>query len=220
MFNSFLIYLSLMPLAIYFVLVGMMNLTGRPFLVTGHRDQTARFLALTGFVAVGPMQLFFPVNASWSYGVGVWGVLLAIYALLCTLYLLLMRPSLNLYNVTLTEFRPFFSDKVVNWDPESRLAGDTVFMPTLGIQFYLEANPLLRTISLISAGPNQNYDGWRRFQKCLMDGLRTQKGTFFPKYTVGIAFLLIGLAMLIGLHSLVWYDSATFIRAIPDFLRI
>lgn len=218
--NSFLLYLAFTPLALYFVLVGLMNMTGRPFLVTGWRDQLVLFLALTGFIAVGPMQLFFPVNASWSYGMGVWILLLSIYSLICTLYLLIQRPSINLYNVTLTEFRPFLSDLVVDSDPASRLAGDTVFMPTLGIQLYLEANPVLRTISLVSAGSNQNHHGWVSFQQALMDGIRRERSTFSPKYAVGIVFLLLGLFLLIGLHVLIWCDSAAFLKAIPDFLRI
>jgi len=218
--NSFLLYIAFTPLALYFVLVGLMNMTGRPFLVTGIRDQIVLFLALFGLVAVGPMQLFFPVNASWSYGPWVWLLLIGIYVFSCTLYLLLRRPSLNLYNVTMTEFRPFISDLAVDCDSGARLAGDTVCMPTLGIQFYFDSNAALRVISLISAGPNQNWDGWARFRKSLMDGLKAQSQTFSPKYAVGISFLLIGLALLVGLHALVWWDSAAFLMAIPDFLRM
>ncbi|MBE6429203.1 MAG: hypothetical protein E7028_11630 [Planctomycetaceae bacterium] len=220
MLNPFLIYLALTPLALYFVLLGLMNMTGRPFLVTGFRDQIVLFLALSGLIAIGPVQLFFPVNASWSYGPATWLFLLGIYVLACTLYLLLQRPSLNLYNLALTEFRPFFADSVVEWDPESRMAGDTVFMPTLGIQFYVESTPFTRTISLISAGPNQNWDGWKIFQKKLMEDLKKQAETFSPKYSVGIFFMLLGLFMLIALHILIWINSAAFLKAIPDFLRL
>ena len=217
--NLFQIYIAFTPLALYFVLVGLMNMTGRPFLVTGLRDQIVLFLALFGLVAVGPMQLFFPVNASWSYGPWVWLLLIGIYASCCLLYLLFQRPSINLYNVTMTEFRPFISDLAVDCDPNARLAGDTVCMPTLGIQFYFDSNPVLRTISLISAGPNQDWGGWDRFRKSLMEGLKSQSQTFAPKYVVGISFLLLGLVMLIALHALIWYDSASFLKAIPDFLR-
>ncbi len=219
MLNSFLIYLALTPLALYFVLLGLMNLTGRPFLVTGFRDQIVLFLALSGLIAVGPIQLFFPVNASWSYGPGTWILLIGIYVLVCALSLLLQRPSVNLYNLALTEFRPFFADSVVEWDPESRLAGDAVFMPTLGIQFYVESTPLTRTISLISAGPNQDWNGWKVFQEKLMEGLKKQTESFSPNYSVGGFFMFLGLFMLIALHILIWVDFAAFLKAIPDFLR-
>lgn len=218
--NSFTIYLALTPLALYFMLVGLMNMTGRPFLVTGVRDMTVLFLALFGLAAVGPMQLFFPVNASWSYGIGVWIFLTVIYVLLCTLFLILQRPSLNLYNVTMAEFRPVFFNMVVELDPAARWAGDSVFLPTLGIQLFMDSNPLLRSISLVSAGPNQNYGGWKTLQERLMENLRTQGKTFTPKYTVGIAFFLAGLLLLTGMHVLILFDSASFLKAIPDFLRI
>ena len=53
-----------------------------------------------------------------------------------------------------------------------------------------------------------------------MEGLKSQSQTFAPKYVVGISFLLLGLAMLVALHALIWLDSASFLKAIPDFLRI
>lgn len=219
MINSFLIYLALTPLALYFVLLGLMNMTGRPFLVTGFRDQIVLFLALSGLVAVGPIQLFFPVNASWSYGPGTWLFLIGIYVLACALCLLLQRPSIHLYNLPLTEFRPFFADSVVEWDPEARLAGDAVFMPTLGIQFYVESTSFTRTVTLAAAGPNQDWDGWKRLQKKLLEGLKKQSGAFSQNYSVGAFFILLGLFMLVALHVLVWIDFAAFLKAIPDFLR-
>ncbi len=220
MLNSLTIYLAFTPLALYFLLAGLMNMTGRPFLVTGLRDMIVLFVGIFGMVAVGPMQLFFPVNASWSYGIGVWLFLISIYVLLCTLFLVLQRPSLNLYNISLAEFRPVFFDMVVELDPASRWAGDSVFLPTLGIQLFMESNPLLRSVSLVSAGPNQNYEGWTKLQNHLMQNLKSQNGTLSQKYTVGILFFLTGLLMLVALHLFIWFDSASFLRAIPDFLRL
>ena len=48
------------PLGIYLLLLGRINVSRRPLLLSGTRETLALGLALFGLVTVGPMQLFMP----------------------------------------------------------------------------------------------------------------------------------------------------------------
>src|SRR5688572_14542424 len=92
--------IALAPAAVYLLLIGMLNLSSRPFVTTGLRDSAALGVALMGFVIVGPMELFLPerllarLPMPWL----VWPILIAFYLLCLTLLVLLQRPRLVVYN--------------------------------------------------------------------------------------------------------------------------
>src|SRR4051812_131679 len=94
---------ALGPLALYFLMLGLVNLSHRPLLVTGARDAAALGLALAGFVIVGPMQLFMPEQAATQFGPYVWLLMVSFYALCVSLWILLSRPRLVIYNVSPSE---------------------------------------------------------------------------------------------------------------------
>ena len=52
------------PVGIYLILIGSLNLGRRPFLTTGARDLLALAIAISGFVLIGPVQLFMPQPAA------------------------------------------------------------------------------------------------------------------------------------------------------------
>ena len=83
--------LALGPIAIYLLLIGAINVSRRPFLVSGSRDMAALGLAIAGLVIVGPMQLFYPVAAAMRYGVFIWAFLIGLYLMVLVLVLLLVR---------------------------------------------------------------------------------------------------------------------------------
>ena len=62
--NVLYLCLALGPPAIYLFLLGLINLTWRPLLVSGARDTALLGLAVSGLVIVGPMRLFFPEEAA------------------------------------------------------------------------------------------------------------------------------------------------------------
>ena len=76
------------PFAVYLLLLGVMNLRGRPLVTTGARDAAALGIGLVGFVIAGPMQLFFPEGAASRFGGWVWLMLIVFYGLCvsCLLY--------------------------------------------------------------------------------------------------------------------------------------
>jgi uncharacterized membrane protein len=169
--DPFRLCLALGPLAIYVLLIGVINTLRRPFLVSGARDAAALGLAVSGLVIVGPVELFFPVAASLAFGVYVWMLLLALYALCLVLVLLLLRPRLVIYNVSNDQLRPILTDLVTRLDPEARWAGDSLALPNLGVQLHVDTLPAMRNVSLVATGPNQNQQGWRKLETALGEAI-------------------------------------------------
>ena len=60
--------LALGPVAIYLLLLGVINLARRPLVVSGGRDAAALGLAVSGLVFVGPMALLFPEGLAAHFG--------------------------------------------------------------------------------------------------------------------------------------------------------
>ena len=95
--EPFVLLVALLPLAAYLTLFGLMRLAGKPFVTTGGRDIFATAIAISGLVAVGPAELFFPTAAAAAFGLAIWPVLGFLYLLLITLVILSTRPRLIVY---------------------------------------------------------------------------------------------------------------------------
>jgi hypothetical protein len=165
--DPFRLCLALGPVAIYLLLLGAVNLSRRPLLVSGVRDAATLALAMSGLVIVGPIELFFPFEAGVQFGPRVWLLLLALYALCVVLVLLLLRPRLVIYNISIDRLRAILAELVDRLDPDARWAGDSLVLPGLGVQLYVDNFAAFRSISLISAGGNQSHQGWRRLEAAL-----------------------------------------------------
>jgi len=169
--DPFRLCLALGPVAVYVLLLGALNLSRRPLLVSGTRDAAALALAVSGFVIIGPIELFFPRAAAATFGTFVWVLLLTFYALCVLMVLLLLRPRLVIYNVSADQLRPILAELVEKLDANARWAGDSLVLPGLGIQLHVDASALIRTVSLCSVGSRQNYLGWRRLELALRAAL-------------------------------------------------
>ncbi len=186
--------IALGPLAVYLLVLGVVNLSSRPLVTTGARDTATLGIAVGGLAIVGPMELFFPENAAVHLGGWVWVVLLAFYALCVTLLILLMRPRLVIYNVTCDQLRPILAEVVTDLDRQARWVGDSLILPGLQVQLYLEPFGAMKTIQLVSAGPRQSHGGWRRLERALAPALQQLRGTPNP---YGLSLILFGLAMMV-----------------------
>ena len=110
--DPFRLCLAVGPVAVYFLLLGAINLSRRPLLVSGVRDAASLALAVSGLIIIGPMALFFPYSAEARFGPHVWLMLLALYALIVVLWLLLLRPRLVIYNILADKLRPILAEVV------------------------------------------------------------------------------------------------------------
>ena len=138
--------IALGPLAVYLLLLGMINLIPRPFLTNGARDTSALCIGISGFLVVGPMELFLPEGAAAKFGPFVWLMLLVLYLLMVTLLVLMMRPRLVIYNITEEQLRPVLGELVGELDPGARWARDTLLIPKLHVQLCVETQAAMRNV--------------------------------------------------------------------------
>ncbi|MCG8583229.1 MAG: hypothetical protein MI757_00770 [Pirellulales bacterium] len=170
--NALFFCLALGPLAIYLLLLGLINVGRRPLLVSGGRDTAALGVALSGFMLLGPMALLMPMAAASRFGVWIWPLLAGLYALVVTLIVLVGRPRLVIYNMTADHLRPILADLVTRLDPQARWAGDTLWLPQLGVHLHIESFTAMRNVSLVAIKPEQPLDGWQRLEHALSAELR------------------------------------------------
>ncbi|MFN0019947.1 MAG: hypothetical protein ACKVP0_16945 [Pirellulaceae bacterium] len=208
--------IALGPVAIYFLLLGSINLSRRPFVTSGTRDAAALGIAIGGFVVAGPMELFLPESAAVRMGFWVWPTCIAFYILCLSLAVLLMRPRIVIYNVTFEQLRPSLADIVLRLDSESRWAGDSLVMPNLGVQLTVESQGMMKNVQLTAAGTEQSFQGWRLLEAELSTVLRSAKGT---RNVCGTILIVFGL--LISASCIYWLgrDPQGVAQALNDMLR-
>jgi uncharacterized membrane protein len=198
--DPFRLCLAFGPLGIYLLLLGVINLSRRPLLVSGARDVATLALALAGVIIIGPMELFFPFSAADYFGSFVWLLLLMLYALGVMLAVLWLRPRLTIYNISVDKMRSLLADAVERLDADARWAGDCLVLPQLHVQLYVDNYRAFRNVSLISAGSRQSQAGWRRLEVVLLAALAREDVTRNPR---GLGLLLAGTMILAGLVLIV-----------------
>ena len=178
------------PLALYFFAVAALHSGRRARMLTGQEDFTAIALGLIGFVMIGPMMLFLPVDALAFWGFYTWFFLAVLYALFVWLLTASMRLKLVVYNIKPDELRAILNDVAAELDSEARWAGNSLALPTLGIQFYLEPFPMMRNVVLKATGPQQELKSWLRFEKSLAARLLKHRS---EKSRISLIMALVGL---------------------------
>jgi len=194
--DPFRLCLALGPVAVYLLLAGGMNSFRRPLLVSGTRDAVALGLAVSGLVFVGPMELFAPEPALIAFGPYVWLFLMSLYVLTLVLVLLLQRPRLVIYNISPDELRPVLAELAGKLDSDARWAGDSLFLPRLGIQLYMDGPSAMRNVSLIATSSKQSHQGWRQLERSLKTALGHVD---VPRNPRGISLVSAGLLISAGL---------------------
>ncbi|MCD6303858.1 MAG: hypothetical protein J7M21_02730 [Planctomycetes bacterium] len=198
------ITMVVVPVAMYFLVLGLLNSRSRPQLLRGRRDFAVLVTALA--------PLFLLPAACWasrSYlAVGAAGTVLAAGALL----LAPPRATWVIYNITPDEARQAvraalraaglgFQERGGAFD----LAGGTTIRMT--------ALPLLRNISLRMSRPEKDLE--RRFERALAGRLATVPAETTP---MAMALLLVATAMLIAPLVLVAPRAGEIVRIISGML--
>jgi hypothetical protein len=213
--------LALGPIAIYMLLLGVINLARRPWVVSGGRDVAALGLAVSGLAFVGPMALFYPESSAAHFGPSgarfVWAMLIGLYALCLVLVLLVLRPRLIIYNVSVDQLRPILAEVVERMDTDARWAGDCLFLPGLGVQLHLDSFGWMRNVSLVSSGPKQDYQGWSRLERELAAALRNVD---VPRNPAGLMLLSLGNVMVVGLAWAIIHDPQGIARTVFELLAM
>jgi hypothetical protein len=137
--------------------------------------------------------LFRPEAATAEFGNYIWPILLGFYWLWVLLAVLLARPRLVVYNVSMEELRSVLAEAASRIDTASRWAGNSLSLPTLGVQLHLESFDLMRNVSLVASGSRQNLDGWRQLARELVTSLRPVRVKPNPR---GVGLLLVALLLM------------------------
>jgi len=205
------------PVAVYLLLLGAINLSRRPFLVSGTRDAAALAVAVAGLVIVGPVELFFPQAAAMHFGAWVWVLLAGLYGLAVVLLVLMMRPRLVIYNISVDQLRPILAEVVDQLDARARWAGDSLILPSLGVQMHIDSLASMRNVSLVSAGPHQSLAGWRRMELALAATLAEAEVARNPR---AISFLSAGTLIVLALVLAIARDPQSVARSLLDVLNL
>lgn len=162
LFDSLPLGTAFFPLGIYLLALGWVHIRGRPFAVAGVWDGVLLGASLAGLIVVGPIALVRPVAgaSAWS-----WPILLLVFILVVTLCVLVSRPRLVVYNISVEQLRPIVAEVASALDSQARWAGETVAMPTRGFQVHLDGDGVLRTVSLIGIGRRSAHEGWSEFSR-------------------------------------------------------
>jgi len=213
--DPFRLSLALGPVAIYLLLLGTINLSRRPLLVSGGRDAAALALAITGMLIVGPFELFLPQASVMRYGPYAWVMVLTFYGLSVAMGILLLHPRLVIYNISADKLRPILAEVVARLDGDARWAGDSLVLPNLGVQLSIDNFRMMRNVSLKSVGGNQDLHGWRRLEQGLIAALNQEEMSRNPR---GVILFFAGLVILAGLVTVIARQPQAITQAIFDLV--
>jgi hypothetical protein len=214
--DTFSACLSLGPLAIYLLLLGAINLSARPLVVSGTRELAAFGLAVCGLVIVGPMQLFMPQEAAAQFGTMVWALLLGFYVLCLTLAVMVIRPRLVVYNLTADQIRPILVEVASKLDHDSVWAGRALSMPQMRVHLVVDNFAPMHNVSLVATGSAQSVAGWRRLEATLREAVREVP---IARRSHGIWLALCGLMILVVLALRIADDPQTIARGLDRMLN-
>ena len=187
---------AFVPLSLYFFALAVLNSGLRPRMLTGQEDLTALALGLIGFVMVGPMLYVLPMDALTFWGNKTWFFLALLCALMVWFLGAMFRFRIVIYNIGMNELRDILETTGQELDSEARWAGNSLSLPTLGIQFYFERMSLLRNVTLKACGSRQNLQGWLHFEKSLRNALSQHRAT--QKNRVSMLMATVGGLMMTG----------------------
>jgi hypothetical protein len=156
-------------MAAFLLVLAWAHLRRRPLAVSGVFDGVMLAAAVSGLAVVGPLALLVPVTGGspWS-----WPVLAFLFALCVAVSVLVSRPRMVVYNITVEQFRPLVAEVVSSLDPTARWAGESAALPERGFQLHIEGNGSLRTVSVVNVGERSSPEGWGEFTRRLRRAVR------------------------------------------------
>ncbi len=185
--------IAAIPVAIYLILVGALRLRTRPLVTTGWRDTLTLGIAASGLVAIGPMQLFFPVKAAAQWHEWVWLALFVLYALGLTMFLLSSKPRLVAYGMDEKQFLDTLRDAARQVDELAQWESDVLTLPNSSMQLALEPSGTQRVHQVVYVGFLRNMQDWLQLER---EFVRASRLITCPRSAAGWPFVLMGLLLL------------------------
>lgn len=193
--DPFPILLALVPLIAYLLVISGVRLSGRALVTTGGRDIAALALAVSGLLAVGPAELFFPSAAATVFGPAVWIALAVFYGLSVTLLALSFPPRIAVYGRTAEElFEPLLAAAQTL---DAKASGDPallqVTLPALGIHLRVDGHRGIDYAQIVAFEPNVSLRFWSRLLGATRAEVQGQT-TPFPRR----GFAMLGFTLILG----------------------
>jgi len=188
--------IALLPLAAYTHVLGLLRLRSVPTVLSGAMDFLLLGLAVIGFVAIGPIELFFPRAAYSLLGIWVWVVLIALYFFVVMLVALNTAPKLIVYGLSASDLKTIVCEMLTEQQVQAAWLGDVVELPELGIRACIEQAGRASVSHIQSTGKQQNIMGWYTLERLLVKKLSTVRVQQRHQAMVWLmtSFLLFGLA--------------------------
>ncbi len=186
--------IALGPLAVYLLVLGMINLRKSPFVTTGARDTAVLGIAISGFIIAGPVRLFMPGELLIQFGGYAWLIMISFYVTSLCLVLVFSRPRIVIYNITASKLRDALEQWAPQIDDQAHWAGDALLLPEYGVQLHIEPFVAMKNVSLVATGPRQSLIGWKAVQPSLTQVIESITVARNPR---AYSMLTFGLLMLV-----------------------
>jgi hypothetical protein len=208
--------IATVPIALYLVLIGGFRLRKRPLITTGWRDTLTLGIAASGLMAIGPMQLFFPIQAAARWHSWVWLALFALYVLGLTLVLLSSKPRLIAYGLDESQFRHTLAMAAEKIDPGSAWNGNVLTLPASGIQLAVEPSGAARIHQVVHVGLLNNLQDWLLLEKSFV---RAGSQVTCPRSPAGWPLVLSGGLLLVTALAPMLSDPVNSLAQLREFLN-
>ncbi|MCL2304250.1 MAG: hypothetical protein FWC43_06205 [Planctomycetaceae bacterium] len=157
--------IALVPLAIYFALIGIIPFYRRPIVRSGGSDLFWLWLGVSGLVMVGPVKLLFPINALILWDKFAFALLGALYILVGVLVAGIRQPQIIVYNIRKEDFQSFLDELMEK--NEVQVVGNCVQISKIDVQFSYEMQPFWQCLVLQATSRNQSLGGWLQMERVL-----------------------------------------------------
>jgi hypothetical protein len=195
------LWVAVLPLGAYLAILGWLHLCRRPTLLGGGQDLMLLALAVSGLVMAGPLALVQPALGATPWATG---MLLLLFTLAVAVGILATRPRLVIYNITVEQLRPILAEVASGLDPSTRWAGESVALPTRGLQVLMDGHGLVKSVSVVAVGSRTSAEAWTEFVRRLrqaVGSLRVRRnlwGGMLAAVGLLIVTLAIGWAAVVG----------------------
>ncbi|MEZ6091395.1 MAG: hypothetical protein R3C05_25925 [Pirellulaceae bacterium] len=198
MSDPFSVALSLGPLSVYLIVIGLMQSGRKPVVTTGAQDTAALGIGVSGFLMIGPLVLFFPTMAYGVLGWIVWAMLTAFYLLTLLLIILTMRPRMVIYGLDAGQVRAPMLRAAQSIDPDAKMEGEQIWFPSVGCSIRLDMINAGDVPQIVPQIQQISPRFWRR----LLEAMRREVSTFENRNrSRGLGIVFVGTLMMILIAS-------------------
>lgn len=198
--EPFTFLLALLPLIAYLAVFSLIRLSGWALVTTGGRDIAALAVAISGMLAIGPAELFFPTAAASMFGPMVWLALAAFYALSVSLIALTTPPKLVVYGRTPEElYQPLLAAaKAMDPDTTGNANLLQIELPRVGAHLRVDGQRAIDHAQVLAFEPHLPLRFWSQLLAALRKQVQAQSA---PMPRRGFGMLV---AVLLLSSILVW----------------